>query len=437
MKNVLIKDALILPVDEQKPPFFRGDILTAGNKIKKIVERPQTIDSDEVDTLINGSNLIVMPGFINTHGHAAMSLFRSYADDMPLKDWLEKKIWPIESLLEGDDVYWGTMLSIAEMIKSGTTTFTDMYFFMDRAAEAVEESGIRAVLSRGLLGPEIDSPDAMKINREFINDWHGKADGRINVIYGPHSIITVPPEVLQEVMAENAKTGLPIQIHLSETAGEVEDCRAKHGASPVEYLSKIGLLDFKVIAAHCVHVSDGDIELLAEKQVGVCHNPGSNLKLGSGIAPVSKMLKKGIKVGLGTDGASSNNNLDMLEEMRLAALLAKGVSLDPTLINADTALEMATAMGAEILGLENTGRLREGYKADLIGFNCNSPHLTPMHDPRANLVYAAVSSDVTLNMVDGNILLLDGILQTLDEEKVIAEANRYANRLAEGRKNKK
>jgi len=436
LAKTLIKNAILVPVDDQKPDYFFGDILITDDRITSLAARPDMLVESEADHVINGEKLIVMPGLVNTHGHAAMTLFRSYADDMPLKEWLEQKIWPIEEHLSGNDIYWGTLLAIAEMIKGGTTTFTDMYFFMERVAEATAESGIRAVLARGLIGFGDSAKTGLQETAAFIDNWHGAAEGRINITIGPHAPYTCPPVFLEKVIALAGRTGRPLQIHLAETAGEVNDSIREYGVSPIEMVYKLGLFDCKVTAAHCVHVSEHDIALMAEKNVGVANNPGSNLKLGSGIAPVAEMLQSGIKVGIGTDGASSNNNLDMIEEMRLAALLAKGISLDPTLINAGTALQMATGMGAEALFLEKTGRLREGFKADLIGLRHDRPHLTPLHDPPAHLVYAAAAADVNLVMVDGKILLEDGELKTLDEEKIRAEACRCADRLVLSKKEK-
>lgn len=433
MKKILIKNALIIALDEERPDHFYGDILTDSDQIEMIAEQPDFIDRSLSDRVIDGSNLIVMPGFVNTHGHAAMSLFRSYADDMPLKEWLEKKIWPIEALLEGDDIYWGTMLSIAEMIRGGTTTFTDMYFFMDRVAEAVAETGIRSVLSRGLVGLN-GGEQGLVETESFIKNWHGAENGRISVMLGPHAPYTCPPVYLKKVMDLAEKTKCPIQIHLSETRSEVEDCLNEHGLTPPKLLSDLGLLDFNVVAAHCVHLTDQDIDILSEKKVGVAHNPGSNLKLGSGIAPVRKMLSSGVKVGIGTDGASSNNNLDMIEEMRLAALLSKGYEMDPTLIDANKALQMATSMGAEVLNLSGIGILKEGYKADLIGLRHDRLHLTPMHDPQAHLVYASAAADVQMVIVDGKLLLDNGEFTTLDEAKIRSEASGKSYRLIKARK---
>ncbi len=437
MNKTLIKDALIITLDYNQPDYFYGDILVCEDTIEKITNHPEEIDKKRADQVIDGSNLMIMPGLVNTHGHAAMSILRGYADDLPLKKWLETKIWPIEAMLESDDVYWGAMLSIAEMIKGGTTTFTDMYYYMDRVAEASAESGIRAVLSRGMLGLDFDLEKEFEDTETLINDWHGAKNGRIKVMLGPHSAYVGGSDFLGRVYDLASETGLPIQVHLAETRDEVDGCRSEQGCSSTAMLSKIGILDFKVVAAHCVHLSDDDIDILADKKVGVSHNPGSNLKLGSGIAPIKRLLDRGIKVGLGTDGAASNNNLDMIEEMRLAALISKGATMDPTVVNAKTALLMAAPMGADILGLEETGILKPGYKADIIGLRRNRLHLTPLHDPLAHLVYASAAADVSLVMVDGRLLLEDGALKTLDEEKIRAEASHRAERLVNAGKDNK
>lgn len=429
MGKILITGALIVPVDEKRPPFFNGDLLVKDGVIAEVSEYPGRIEAAADVRVIDGSGLILMPGMVNTHGHAAMVLFRGFADDLPLKQWLEQKIWPLEEHLTADDIYWGAMLSIVEMLKGGTTTFADMYFFMNQVAEAVGESGMRAVLTRGLVGVGDNSAASLQEGEQFYRDWHGRGAGRISVTLGPHAPYTCPPDFLKKVLAAAERLQVPLQIHLAETAGEVEASRQEHGCSPIQLMDRLGLFEYRVTAAHCVHLDNEDIKLLAQKQVGVAHNPGSNLKLGSGVAPVSKLLEAGVTVGLGTDGAASNNNLDMFEEMRLAALLAKGIQQDPTLLPAEKALQMATADGAEALFLEKLGRLKEGYKADIIGLRRDLPHLTPLHDPAAHLVYAAGAADVRLVMVDGEMLLENGEFLYLDEEKIKAEATRCAMRL--------
>ncbi|HOA35815.1 MAG TPA: amidohydrolase [Bacillota bacterium] len=436
MGKILFTGACIITMDEEKPEYFTGDLLIEGDRIAAVSERAGAIERPRAGRVIEGRDLLLMPGLVNTHGHAAMTLLRGYADDLPLQEWLEEKIWPVEENLTGDDVYWGTLLAIAEMLKGGTTTFTDMYFFMERAAEAAAEGKIRAVLSRGLIGLGEGGEKALREAADFQRNWQGAAGGRISVTYGPHAPYTCPPDFLRRVMDEADKTGSALQIHVAETAREVEECKRQYGSTPVRHLHRLGLFERRVIAAHCVHLDDEDIEILAEKKVGVAHNPGSNLKLGSGIAPAARLLDTGVTVGLGTDGASSNNNLDLLEEMRLAALLAKGKAMEPTLIPARQALQMATINGASLLGLADVGILKEGFKADLIALNLKEPQAAPLFDPPAHVVYAAAAADVRFAVVDGEMLVEEGRLTGLDMEKIIDECNRRAERLT-GRSLKK
>ncbi len=430
MASILFAGARMITMDQERENDFTGDLLIEGDRIAAVSERPGGIERDRAERVIQGKDLLLLPGMINTHGHAAMTLLRGYADDLPLQEWLEEKIWPVEENLTGDDIYWGTLLAIAEMLKSGTTTFTDMYFFMDRAAEAVQESGIRAVLSRGLVGLGGGGEKALEEAAAFQRRWHGAAAGRISVTYGPHAPYTCPPDFLRRVMEEADRTGSALQIHVAETAREVEECRRDYGFTPVKHLHRLGLFERRVIAAHCVHLNAEDIDILAGTGVGVSHNPGSNLKLGSGIAPAAELLAAGVTVGLGTDGASSNNNLDLLEEMRLAALLAKGSAASPTLIPAGEALRMATINGASLLGLSDLGLLKKGCKADIIALNMNAPQATPLFDPQAHVVYAAAAADTRFVIVDGEILVDGGRLTGLDEEKIIAECASRAGRLA-------
>ena len=387
-------------------------------------------DGRKYSRVIEGKDFALMPGLVNTHGHAPMTLLRGVADDLPLKEWLEDKIWPLENNLNDDRVYWGTMLAIVEMLKSGTTTFADMYFFEEEIARAVAETGIRAFLGQGItaLGPGYEAKLASA--REFARDWQGAAEGRITTAIAPHAPYTCPQPYLGEIIAAAASLKLPLHIHLSESPGEVKDSYEQYGKSPVAVLEEAGLFDLPSLAAHCVNVDEEDIEILARHDVRVAHNPASNLKLGSGIAPVPALLAKGVTVGLGTDGAASNNNLNMLEEVRLAALIHKGLSNDPTLLPAVQVLEMATSMGARALFLEeDIGAIREGMKADLILIDLNKPHLTPRHEIEAHIVYSAQPSDVSLVMVDGKILLENGALTTIDEERVIFESNRCAREM--------
>jgi 5-methylthioadenosine/S-adenosylhomocysteine deaminase len=387
---------------------------------------------EKFDRVINGRGKLICPGFVNAHGHAAMTLLRSFADDVPLMYWLEKRIWPVETRLTREDVYWGTMLAVLEMIKCGTTTFTDMYFFMDQVAEAAEEAGIRAVLSRGLVGVGEMAEKGLEESRQFIQNWHGRNQGLISTMLGPHAPYTCPPDYLKRVMALQEELSVPIQIHLSETRDEVERITAQYGVSPAVLLRDTGLFERPVLAAHCVHLSEEDMDILSNYNVHVAHNPGSNLKLGSGIAPIPDLLERGVIVGLGTDGAASNNNLDMMEEMRLAALLHKGSRMDPTAITAREALAMATRESARAVFLDDVGMIAQGLKADLVMLDLHRPHLTPQHDLVAHLVYAAQPSDITLVMINGAVVMENGVATTLDEEKIIFQAQQRALHLVSG-----
>ena len=430
MTGLLIKDALIIPMDGVKRavPWINGDVFIADGVIREIGANLTV--KDEGCEIIHGKDTVVLPGLVNCHTHAGMTLLRSYADDLPLMKWLSEKIWPREAHLTAQDIYRGTMLSILEMIKSGTTCFADMYFFMDEVARAVEETGIRAVLSRGMVGTGDKAQFALDESREFVKKWHKQADGRITCMLGPHASYTCPPEYLYKVMQLSDELGVGLHIHLAETAGEVEDMEKKYGKTPIKLMEAIGIFkNRQVLAAHCVHVSDEEIEILKKYNVGIAHNPQSNMKLASGAAPVPKMLKAGALVGLGTDSAASNNNLDLLEEMRTCALLHKLVSLDSTVLPAYQVLEMATRQGSKVLGLEKTGSIQPGYKADLIMMDLHKPHLIPLHDPVANVVYAAQSSDIKTVIVDGKIVMKDRKILTFDEEKILFEAQECARDL--------
>ncbi len=429
-KKILLRADYILAWDNGPEIISQGEIVVEDSLITYLGPRLERKEKD-FEEIIKGRDNLIMPGFINTHTHAAMSLFRGYADDMALMDWLNNKIWPAEAKLRKEDIYWGTMLAIAEMLRGGTTCFADMYFHMDEAARACLESGIRASLAQGLTGlDKIKGMAGLKEGSSLVRNWHNKGDGRITVMLGPHAPYTCPPDYLQKVLEKAADLDVPIHIHLAETRAEVKECLSKYGKTPVELMEEIGLLDHRVLAAHCVHLTEKEIEILAEKETAIAHNPGSNLKLGSGTAPVAKLLEKGVPVGLGTDSAASNNNLDMLEEMRLAALLPKGLLENPTVVPAETALKMATINGADALFLSNeVGILKKGAKADLIMFNLNQPHFYPRHNILAHLVYSARSADINLVMVNGTVLMSDGELLTIDEERVFFEAQLRATRL--------
>lgn len=402
------------------------NILIEGTRIRSFPEDVEGISSDEV---IDGKGMLALPGLINTHTHVAMTLFRSYADDLALMDWLQNMIWPAEAHLDDDIVYWGSMLAFAEMIRGGTTAFCDMYMFMESCAKAAEKAGIRGNIARGLAGVTPNGEKALEENIRLYQDWNNACDGRIRVMLGPHAPYTCPPEYLKKVRDASEKYGIPIHIHLAETKGEVETCIEKFGITPIALMNQIGLFDRPTLAAHCVHVNEEDILIMAEKHVCVAHNPGSNLKLASGIAPVPKMRSAGITVGLGTDGASSNNKLDMFAEMRLAALIHKAATLDPFAVKADEAMQMGTVDGAKCLGYDDLGALDEGKLADIILIDRSGYHWKPRFNSISLAVYTGNSMDVDTVIVNGRLLMRGKELLTIDKEQLDFETERVTKKL--------
>ncbi len=426
----LIKNIDILTMDENNTLYKNGCILIEDSKIAFIGNQSELNMDNSYDKIEDGKGKLAMPGFINTHTHVAMTLFRGYANDLPLMQWLSQKIWPMEDKLIEEDIYWLSLLAIAEMLRGGVTTFADMYMFMEETALAVEHSGVRGVLARGLQGPDENSQRRLEENRRLWENWQGRGDGRIQVMVGPHAVYTCEPSYLLEAMELAKELDVGIHIHLSETRQEVDNCIEKYGKSPVRHLYDLGLLDGHVLAAHCVHLSQEDLDILKEKDVKVAHCPASNLKLGSGIAPISDMIKTGITVSLGTDGAASNNNLSIMKEMALAALISKGVEEEPTLIPATLALRMATVNGAKALGLEKEiGSLSPCNKADIILLDVHAPHYYPHTDWINHLVYSGHSSDVHSVWVNGKKLMDNRELLTIDLDQVYGEVNKIYKRI--------
>lgn len=419
-KTIIANGRFLVPGSLQ--PVLSGYMTIEDDLITYIGEDKPA--AEEGVLTVDGSRLLFMPGLVNTHGHAAMSLLRGYGDDMVLQSWLQEKMWPMEAKFTGDDVYWGTALSVLEMLKGGTTTFLDMYDHMDRVAQVTEQSGIRAVLMRGAIGlcPEDVQNQKLAEAVEFARNWHGKADGRITAMLSPHAPYTCPPDFFMKFVQAAHDLDLPMHTHMSETRHEVEQNVADYGLRPVAHLEKLGMFTRPSLIAHGVHLNDEEIEILAKYNVGVSHNPGSNLKLASGVARVPDLLRAGVKVSLGTDGAASNNNLDMFEEMRLAALIHKGVSGDPTAVPAPEALLMATEYGAASIYLNNVGRLAAGMKADFIAIDIDQPHLLPHSDLLSHAVYSASAKDVEHVWVNGKQVVKHGQCLTLDEEEVRRKA---------------
>lgn len=427
--SILIKNVTLLPMGAKKEPIEDTNIYIEGDKIQYIGELKEEL---KVDRVIDGKNKVAMPGLVNAHTHISMSLLRNYADDVPLYEWLTQKIWPVEANLTEEDVYWGAMLSIAEMIQSGITCFSDMYFFMEEVGKAAEETGIRGVLSRGTIEEESEALNKEKLDytKNLYKNWNGKADGRIKVMVAPHAPYTCSPAYLEKIIDLAKELGAGIHIHLSETKKEVEDSFEQYKKSPIKHVYDLGLFEIPTLAAHCVHVSDEDIEILSANGVSVVNNPGSNLKLASGFAPVEKMINRGVNVALGTDGSSSNNNLNMFEEMNLAAVINKAVNESAVSIPAITAIEMATSNGAKALNWEDEiGSIEVGKKADLILVDMNKPHLYPRHNVVSALAYSCQASDVETVIVDGKVLMEKYELKTIDIEKVMYNAEKVAHSL--------
>lgn len=424
MSKVLIKNIELLNTPN-------GEMYCIAIKDKKIVAIGKEASVDfAADEIVDGKGKLATAGMVNTHGHVSMTLLRSYADDMALMDWLENKIWPIEGKMDSDDIYWGAMLGIVEMLKGGTTAFADMYGpNMERVAEAVAETGMRANLCRGLIGVAPDKDVKLAENDALAENWQNYDEGRIRVSYGPHAPYTCPLDYLEKVIAAAKNHNAELQMHLCETKFEVESYKNEHGITPIEMMDKLGMFDLGTIAAHCVHLTDNDMDIMVAKNVRVAHNPQSNLKLASGIAPVEKMLAKGIVVGLGTDGASSNNNLDMLEECRAAAMLHKATSFDPLVVPAAKAWDMATVDGAKVLGFADCGKLEPGQQADIVLWDMHKPYWYPRHNKLSLLVYAASAYDADTVFVAGRKVVEAGKLLSFDEEKIYAEAEACAKRL--------
>ena len=431
----LIKNAHILTVDHNKT-IANGYLAIDNGKIAALGagQPPQTM-TDTASQTIDAHGAIAMPGLINAHTHSAMTLFRGYAGGHPLQQWLEQFIFPVEDKLTPADCRAGAALAICEMLASGTTCCADMYFFMESFAKTVLESGMRANLSRcgQYIGPEKeDFSDDVRLREQIAlyDAYNGAGGGRLKIDIAVHSVYLSTPNYIRAAHALARERGARFHIHLSETKKENADCFAAHGCSPTEYLYDLGALDELTLAAHCVHLTERDMALLAEAEASAVHNPGSNCKLASGIASTADMLARGVNVALGTDGMSSNNNLDMFREMYLAALLPPAVTLDAQSMDAGKALYMATAAGAKALGRDGeVGMLREGLAADLILVDTTAPNMTPCHSAADNLVYAASGANVCMTMVDGRILYRDGEFLTIDYEKARAEISKSVERL--------
>lgn len=432
MLDTLIKNVTAVTMDDERHIYNNAYIAIKDGKITYVgMEAPQ----EQAQKVIDGRGMIAMPGLVNTHSHAAMSLMRGYADDYVLQEWLNDHVFPIEGKLVGDDVYWAMLWTQAEMLATGTIAYTDMYMHLPKMAEAAVDGGLYANISNGAMcfdpaGYRFDTDSVTGQNREVLERFHKADNGRVKLDVSIHAEYTSFPGLWQDFSAYAVENDLNMHIHLSETRSEHENCIAKYGKTPAAILAENGVFNTRTTAAHCVWVSGEDMDLLREKQVTVAHNPVSNLKLASGIAPVARMLEKGVNVALGTDGVCSNNNHDLFEEIKLAALLQKGVSGDPRVIPAQQTLYMATRAGAFAQGREQEiGQLKVGLDASLILVDTAKPGLYPVHNPVSTLAYSARGGDVYLTMIRGKVLYENGLYTALDMERIRSKMEPILNRL--------
>lgn len=426
--KLLIENANILTMDEQNLYLEKASLGVADNRIDFIGEKKQGFQPEKS---IDAGGKLLMPGLINAHTHMPMTLFRNYADDLSFHDWLFGKIIPIEEMLDGDAIYWGTLLGILESVKSGVTCFNDMYFFLKQMIEACEKSGIRAVLGRGLTGDQNSDTAKEDEMRDFHRQYAKIKDSKITFMIAPHAPYTCDDAYLKRVKNLADELSLGLHIHLSESEREVKESLDLFGKTPIQRVFDLGLLENHVAAAHCVHVTDTDLDRMAQNNFHVLHNPGSNMKLANGFAPVQKMLYRHINVALGTDGAASNNNLNLFEEINYAGLLHKATSQDPLAVTTMEALKMATVNGAKALCLEGLGQLKVGYKADMILIDMEKPHYYPKNNPISSLVYSAQAADVDTVICDGNILMEKGQITFGEEQEIFEKASESIRRLKE------
>ncbi|MDR0820997.1 MAG: amidohydrolase [Oscillospiraceae bacterium] len=425
--DILVKNVTAVVPLEEMTDVEVTDIYIKDGIIAGMGEEPDEFKADKV---IDGTGKLAIPALVNAHTHGYMSLYRGYADDVTLQEWLFNNMFPLEDATTPDDGYWGALLGYAEMLKTGTGAFLDMDIFGEPSCRAAADIGIRGVFSRGLVGKDRNDEAGIKrlnVVRDCLSQF--KHNNKITFAIGPHAVYTTGRDYLEYCAEVAEELSLSVHIHVSETVAEVENCKRDNGKSPVEYIAETGLFDRSCIAAHCVHLSDEDIAILSDKGVNIAHNPKSNLKLASGIAPVPKLVAAGLNVCLGTDGAASNNQLNMFSEMNFAALLHKGATLDPLALSALDVFKMATENGARALGL-NSGLLEPGRKADITILDLNRTNLIPNSNNLISaLCYSATGTEVETVIVGGEVVLEGGKLTKVDEEEVKAKAEEAATRI--------
>jgi 5-methylthioadenosine/S-adenosylhomocysteine deaminase len=430
--DLLLTNGTILTLTPGSKPISGGALAIVDGRIVAVGTKAQVEIFFGAAKTIDARGGLIMPGLVNAHTHAAMTCFRGIADDLPLMEWLTRYIFPAESKTDGGQVYWSTLLACAEMIRSGTTTFCDMYLFEGRVAQAARDAGMRALVGEVLYdfpSPNYGPPEkGLEYTEALINQWRG--DSLIHIAVEPHALYTCSHDLLRRCRDLAGRYGVPMIIHLAESKGELEEVLKKYGKTPVNYMENLGLLSPSLTACHCVWLTEAEMDLLAHRGVRVVHNPESNMKLASGVAPIPELLARGVAVGLGTDGCASNNNLDLFQEMDSAAKLHKVHRLDPTVMPSNVVLEMATLGGAKVLGLEQEiGSLEVGKKADIIILDLHRPHLQPIYNIVSHLVYSATGADVRDVIIDGKMIMQDRKLLTIDEEMVLEKAQEWQNKI--------
>lgn len=422
--RILIKNGIVLDMSTNEPNAEVKDILIQDDIIIKVEKNIR----EYVNKIIDAEQKAVIPGLVNCHNHSAMSLFRGYSDDVELMEWLNNKIWPVEDKLTKEHIYYGSLLSCIEMIKSGTTVFNDMYWFMDETAKAASKAGIRAVVGRCIIDGNLDQ--RIKEAKELYEKYNNIKNGTILVNVAAHAPYTCSPETLKECVKLAKKLNTPIHIHLSETEDEENQIKEKYGKTPTEYLEENGVFEVPTILAHCIHLSDSDLSILKKHDAKIVHNPISNLKLASGVADVVKYRKLGFCVGIGTDGAGSTNTLDMFEEMKATAYMQKVLYKKSSCITAYDVLKMATIEGAKVLNLDKQiGTIEEGKKADIVILDLNKPHMQPLNDVCSALVYSASGQDVCYTIINGKIVMENRQVVGLDENEIIEKCNKILKEL--------
>ncbi|MGH8261845.1 MAG: amidohydrolase family protein [Steroidobacterales bacterium] len=432
--DLIVAGDYVVTMEDGQPVINDGAVAINAGLIVAVGPRTEIATRYRAKRTVSGHDRVLLPGLINGHTHAAMTLLRGIADDRELIDWLNNYIFPTERrFVDAEFVRVGTELACWEMIRGGTTTFVDMYYFPEAVARAVEKCGLRVLVGPTVINQKspgaADMTESLRLAGEFVARWKGR-NNRILPIIAAHAIYTLTPEQLKAIRAKADELGVPISIHISESRFEMDYSQQHYGATPVKFLDGLGFFDGPTIGAHLVWPTDEDIAILVARHVGVVHNPTSNMKISSGIAPVTKMLKAGVTVGLGTDGPATNNDLDMWEEMRLAAFLQKVATMDPQVLPARTALRMATLGGAQAIGLaDQIGTLAAGRRADVIQVSLADLHFTPLYDVVSHLVYVADEQDVVTVVVDGRILMNEGKILTVDAQRTRAEANAIAAKI--------